>query len=127
MKKKDGAFADAGSLKRRIRNDIILCLAVLAVSITVLFAFLLFGREGSYAEISVDGERICTLPLSEDCEYRVTCSENPEHYNTVVVKDGKVFVSEANCRDKICQNHVAISRENDTIVCLPHKLVVAVK
>ena len=46
--------------------------------------------------------------------------------NVVSVKDKAVFVSNADCPDKICVKHREISRVGETIVCLPHKLVVEI-
>ena len=44
-----------------------------------------------------------------------------------MVKDGKVSVTEADCPDKVCVNTGEISKSGDTIVCLPHKLVVEIE
>ena len=38
----------------------------------------------------------------------------------------KVSVNNKDCPDKICVNHAAISKKGETIVCLPHKVVVEV-
>ena len=42
-------------------------------------------------------------------------------------KDGSVTVQDADCPDKICEKHRAINRTGETIICLPHKLVVEIK
>ena len=39
---------------------------------------------------------------------------------------GKPVWKKQNCPDKICVNHAAISKKGETIVCLPHKVVVEV-
>ena len=46
--------------------------------------------------------------------------------NTFLIQDGKVKMEEADCPDGICTDHTAISRKNETIVCLPHKMVISV-
>ena len=46
--------------------------------------------------------------------------------NTFVIQDGKVEMEDADCRDGICTDHAAISHKNETIVCLPHKMVISV-
>ena len=43
-----------------------------------------------------------------------------------VIKDGKAWVKEADCPDKICAKHRPISRSGESIICLPHKLVITV-
>ena len=46
--------------------------------------------------------------------------------NVIEIKDGKVYVSEADCPDKLCVKQGPISKAGETIVCLPHKLVVRI-
>ena len=46
--------------------------------------------------------------------------------NIIIIKDGKASMAKADCPDKICVNHAAISKKGETIVCLPHKVVVEV-
>ncbi len=47
-------------------------------------------------------------------------------YNVLLIKDGQASMTEADCPDLICVHHKPVSREGETIVCLPHKLVVEV-
>jgi hypothetical protein len=44
----------------------------------------------------------------------------------LVIKDGKAFIQNADCPDKICAEHKPISKTGETIVCLPHKLVIEI-
>ena len=74
-------------------------------------------------EITVDGESKAFLPLGEDDSIRI---DTDGGYNVITVKDGEVTVSEADCRDQICVEHKKIRKTGETIVCLPHKLVVTV-
>ena len=117
----------AYSLRCKIRNDIILVLAVLALSLTVLLAFHFVGSSGSSVSILVDGDEIMRLSLLDDTEYRVSFAENPDFINKIVVENRTVYVSEANCKDGICREHRAISKAGDTIICLPHRLVVVIE
>ncbi len=63
------------------------------------------------------------LPLSQDAELTVTC---PAGENHVKVSGGKVSVDEADCANQVCVQAGAVNRIGDTIVCLPHKMVVQV-
>ena len=81
------------------------------------------GRKKARAEITVDGESKAFLPLGEDDSIRI---DTDGGYNVITVKDGEVTVSEADCRDQICVEHKKIRKTGETIVCLPHKLVVTV-
>ena len=70
-----------------------------------------------------DGESKAFLPLGEDDSIRI---DTDGGYNVITVKDGEVTVSEADCRDQICVEHKKIRKTGETIVCLPHKLVVTI-
>ncbi|MCF6166776.1 MULTISPECIES: NusG domain II-containing protein [Furfurilactobacillus] len=48
-------------------------------------------------------------------------------YNDTLVTDNRIQISDANCPDQICVHHSAISKPGQTIVCLPHKVLVEVK
>ncbi|MHA5179805.1 NusG domain II-containing protein [Oenococcus oeni] len=57
-------------------------------------------------------------------KYRFT---NGKAYNVVVATGKKVKIVEANCPDQICVQHAAIGKAGQSIVCLPHKLIVKIK
>ena len=43
-----------------------------------------------------------------------------------MIENGKVKMKEADCPDQICVHHRAISKNRETIVCLPNKVVVEI-
>ena len=47
-------------------------------------------------------------------------------YNEVVIQDGYVWMTDADCPDKLCVKHNKIHYNHETIVCLPHKVVVEI-
>ena len=44
--------------------------------------------------------------------------------NTVVIKNGEVFMEKSNCKNQICVKHKKISRSGESIICLPNKVIV---
>ena len=46
--------------------------------------------------------------------------------NTLVIEDGAVSVTQADCPDKVCVAQGAIRYNGETIVCLPNRVVVEV-
>ena len=60
------------------------------------------------------------LPLDADIEYSVRGK------NIVKIKNGKAFVSYADCPDKLCMKQGEISDADKTIVCLPNRLTVRI-
>lgn len=75
------------------------------------------------ARIMVDGKVVKEISLAEDCEFIIECENG---YNVIMVRDGAVCVSEADCPDKVCVSTGAISGGSIPIVCLPHRLEVVV-
>ena len=45
----------------------------------------------------------------------------------IVIEKGEVYMEDADCPDKLCMKQGSISGTGQTIVCLPHKLVVTVE
>ncbi len=108
---------------RRVKNDILFIAALLVLSTLFGAVFFLCRNEGSLVKVSVDGEEM-TYPLSVDRE--VLLGEG-DKTNLLIIKDGEAWVAEATCRDGICAAHRPISKEGESIVCLPHKTVVTVE
>lgn len=65
-----------------------------------------------------DGQ-IHVLDLSDDVALEVTTAFGS---NTIVVEDGAVRISAADCPQGDCTRQRAISRPGEQIICLPHKL-----
>lgn len=110
-------------MKTISKADIILLVIIITVCLGLIIILRRNSNPGLSVRIMVDGVLIENLELSEDTEYRV---ETPGGTNIVVIEAGEVYVSEADCPDKICVNHKPISNIGETIICLPHKLVVEV-
>ncbi len=105
------------------KRDLMLIIILLAVMI-ILFLFMYLNKKTGYnVRISADGKTIKTLSLDKDEEY---VFEVDKGYNVVVIKNNEVYVKEADCPDKICVKHKKISNIGETIICLPHKLVVEI-
>ena len=47
--------------------------------------------------------------------------------NTLVIKGGVADMTSADCPDHLCVKQKAISKEGESIICLPNKVVVTVK
>lgn len=108
------------------KGDIVLAVFVLLFCL-VLFLFLypFNNNDGSFVQIEVGGTMAATLPLDEDAIYEVKNSKSVVT-NKVVILNGKVSMEYADCRDQICVNHKEISKSNESIICLPNKVVVTV-
>ena len=110
-------------MTKKIRNDIILIVGILLVSVVGFLVFKLSLKNGENAVVMVEGETVAVLSLNDNITKKI---ETKYGTNVVTVKDKAVFVSNADCPDKICEKHREITRAGETIVCLPHKLVVEI-
>lgn len=115
----------AGQTRKLRRADIILVSSFLILAL-ILFAGIqfFFHGSGNYAEISVNGKITKRVPLNKNATYQIT-SDNG-HSNTLVVSDGYASISQADCPDKLCVKQKKISREGETLTCLPHKVIITV-
>lgn len=106
------------------KKDCILIIAVLfAAAVSALSMALYQGTEGQTIRITIDGEIYGEYNLSED----QTITINGVHgYNSVVIESGAAYMDAADCPDKYCVEYKPVSKGNETIICLPHRLVVEV-
>lgn len=107
------------------RNDIILLGIIIFIGIAAILILNITKSNGSKAVITIDGKVYKTLDLNKDTT--LTIREDNGGYNTLQIKNGVVDMIDANCPDKICEKHKNIHYNGETIVCLPHKLVVEIK
>ena len=107
---------------------IIICLVGISFLPHILFAKNLNKDYDSvYAIIKVDGKTYKEIPLSslkEDDSFTIK-TENGN--NTILVKDNKISITNATCHDSLCVDQGSKSKVGDSIVCLPHKLIIEIK
>lgn len=106
------------------KADIILAVAILLAVAVYVGASLFTATAGAEVVITVDGEQYGAYPLSTDATVEVSTDFGN---NTVVIKKGKVTVSRADCPDGYCVSHIAVDSAGETIVCLPHRVVIEIR
>ena len=89
--------------------------------------FWLLRGDGDAVVVEVDGKPYGTYSLAVDRTVEIRTGDGGKDVNVLVIKDGKAYVESANCRDGICAAHKPISKQGESIVCLPHKVVITVK
>ena len=77
------------------------------------------------AVVTVDGVEYGRYPLSEN--HTETIHFEDGSYNRFAIQDGCVNMPEASCPDQICVHHSRISKNKETIVCLPDKVVITIE
>ena len=114
-------------VNRKHRNDVIFIAVLLLIVALIGAAFFFLRGEGDTVTVSVDGKHYGTYPLHADLTLSIRTGENGEEENFLVIRDGKAYVESATCPDGICADHKPISREGESIVCLPHRVVITVQ
>ena len=113
-------------MKQRFgKNDWIL-LCVLAVIGIGMWAYSTFIEKpaATKAIVTVDGKEYGTYNLSKD--QTIEIKQKTTVTNVLVIADGEIFMQDATCPDKLCEKQGRKSRDKETIVCLPNKVVVTV-
>ncbi len=105
------------------KGDIILSGGIIVLAVILFLGFFLFKTKGKQVVITVDGEVFGTYSISTDQEIEVKTERG---VNIVAIFDGKVSVTAADCPDKYCISHVAVNETGETVVCLPHRMIVEV-
>lgn len=104
-------------------KDIILFVILLVICAVVFLYMLILKKDGNRIIVEQSGEVIMELSLEDDGTYVI---EDDGFRNELVIEEGVAYMKSANCRDLVCVHHGAISKVNETITCLPHKLIVYV-
>ncbi len=112
--------------KRKTRNDLLLLgLSLLVCSMLIAVICIMgAGHKGRTVCVTVDGEEVMTLNLREDTERDIVTEKGTNH---LVIHDGEVSVDRADCENQICVHHIPISKRGESIVCLPHGVVVTIE
>lgn len=125
MKLKDFA---KNSLLRPWDGIIVLILIVLSFAPIIVFSLNRTASPTQEAILSVDGKKIKTFDLSDSSKgYTYRYEDSDGDYNLIEVKSGRIRIKEANCGDQICVRRGWIKQSGETIVCLPHKLLIEIK
>lgn len=107
------------------KRDIILICALLCAALAA-FAIVHFGRQsGNTVAVYVDNVEYARLPLNENGNITIYTADGGT--NELIVHDGKAYIKNASCPDKICVDTGKISKEGSVIACLPNGVVVVIE
>lgn len=109
---------------KKYKNDLILLGTITILAIITIIIVCATKKEGTFVVIVYDQREVAKYPIKDDIEIKLTYEENK--YNTLVIKDNKVYILDASCKDHICVKHKKISMIGETIVCLPNKTVIKI-
>lgn len=110
--------------KEKIKRDLFFIMAALTAALLIWGIFYLMNQNGGDTVVVFrDGQVLERYPLAQDNIYIIPYGEE---YNLLMISGGEAFVSDADCPDGLCMKQRAVSRDGESIICLPHKLVIQV-
>lgn len=114
------------------RGDLVLISVVLAAALIFLVPRWLDGKDSEKnhnnpltATITVDGQLFKTVELTE--EEQIIEIKTDHGVNILKVYDYGIEMIEADCPDEVCLSFGFVDKKNQSIVCLPHKVLVEVE
>ena len=110
-------FAD----KRR-RADLIVIGSLLLLALVLWLVLGAFRTEGGEVVVRVDGVETERHALTEDGTFPLNGGSN-----ILVIAEGRAWLSEANCPDRLCVRQGKIHYTGQSIICLPNRLTVTVE
>ena len=118
---KEGRLSTAA----RHKADLLLVCLLLGITGTVFAALSAARAEGERVVITVDGAVYGTYALFEN--RRIPIADADGHVgNTAVIEDRSVYMETADCPDRLCVRQGSIDRTMESIVCLPHRVVITI-
>ncbi|MCR5420950.1 MAG: NusG domain II-containing protein [Lachnospiraceae bacterium] len=110
--------------KKINKYDFILILTFIIISMGFIIIRSLNTKDSDKVYVYVDGKLSYEYPLAQDI------TVNIEGYNKgsniLRIQDGRAWVEEASCRDKICVHSGQIHKSGQSIICLPNRVVISV-
>lgn len=101
------------------KRDILIFSLVALLCCAAMVAPVFFGSGGARVRITEQGNITHTVSLYENQTIRLP-------HNTVVIENGEVRVSSADCKNQICVNTPKISDSGEQIICLPNQVIIEV-
>lgn len=101
------------------KGDIVIICSVVATFVLSIVLLVSFSRRGSTVTVKLNNEIIYSKSIDKNQIIKTDT-------NTIVIKDGVVYMSDATCKNKICVNTGKISKKGESIVCLPNKTIVEI-
>lgn len=111
--------------KRAGKNDIIFLTVIIILAIAVYLFRFFFSSNGDVVNISVDGALYGSYPLDTDARIEIKNSSG-QVTNVLIIENDSAHMEEATCPDKLCIKQKTISKDNESIICLPNKVVATV-
>lgn len=103
------------------KRDILVISGILVFALLLLLIMNLTKKPGAGVIVRIDGVEVAKYSFEEEGIYELNGGTN-----ILVIKNNEAWLQDATCKDRICVKEGKISKEGETITCLPNKLTVTV-
>lgn len=110
--------------KKPRRADILLIGGlIIALGIAAL-VLNLTKSSGDTVIVRVSGEQVYSFCLDEDVDMVIEGKDGGT--NRLIISDGKAWLQNATCPDKLCEGMGKIDSSGESVICLPNEVVVEI-
>lgn len=110
---------------KRLRNDIILIFGIVLLA-GGFWLWQNFGRSTGTPVLRIYQSGNLAGEYDLSVEQTIPVTDDDGGYNLILIQDGAARMSDANCPDQLCMKQRFISANGESIICLPHKLVLQI-
>lgn len=104
------------------KNDWILAGIIIAAALGFFLWHSMNGQKGAETvTVRVDDKVYGTYDLSETQVIEINQT------NTLTIEEGQARMTYADCPDQVCVHQKAVSKNRESIICLPNKVVVLIE
>jgi hypothetical protein len=115
-------------MKKGDKITAIVIACIIVISSIGVFAYMNIVKGSHHvAEIKQDGKVIRTIDLDKiDTaeEIKITYKDG---YNIIRIEKGRIRIVDADCPDKLCVKTGWITESGQSVICLPHKLIIKIQ
>ena len=102
-------------------KELLIIVGILVVAFGSFLLIELTKEEGAAVLVKIDGKEVATYSLEIDGEYELNGGTN-----ILCIENHEAYLVDANCPDHLCVKQGKISKNGETITCLPNKLTITV-
>lgn len=108
------------------KKEIVFIMVCIGIGV-ILFVIFWLGSDprGTQVIVRVEGKQVASFSLEQDQTYEITGADGGK--NQLVIADGTARIETADCPDERCVQMGRISHSGQSIICLPHQVVVEIQ
>ncbi len=100
------------------KHDLIIIAAAAVIALAALFAFP--AERGDTVTVQKDNKTVYTGSILTDKTLDLGS-------NVLVIKNGEVYMKNANCKNGVCVHTGKISKKGESIICLPNRIIARIE